>query len=307
MNWNTPRAVIGRVIAAARPPQINLKQTRDDIVCSPTAEALNKWNAGVKAAVEGDNVVRIFGVIGEDWWSGVANTAGTVSDRLNEIGDQDIEVHINSPGGDVFEGIAIYNLLQAHSKKVTVKVLGLAASAASIIAMSGDERLIGDGAFIMIHNAWVFAIGNRHELREVADYLEPFDASLRDIYVSRSGQTASDVEQWMDKETFFDAATSIDLGFATGKLTKSDITEDKEATEQARAQNAARKVENVLTKKGGMTRSSARSLMKDLVSGKPGAAADQGGKPGAVSPSQPGAEDTTTLLAAAALLMTIRN
>ncbi|WP_084539613.1 head maturation protease, ClpP-related [Azorhizobium doebereinerae] len=307
MLTNIPRAVVGRVNAEARPPRIDISNPRDDIVGTPTVQALARWQAGVRAAVETDNVVRIFGVIGEDWWTGLGNTVGTVSDRLNEIGDRDIEVHVNSPGGDVFEGIAIYNLLQSHTKNVTVKVLGLAASAASIIAMCGDERLIGAGAFFMIHNAWVMAMGNRHDLRDVADYLEPFDASLRDIYVARSSQSASDIEKWMDEETFLNASRSIELGFATGGLSKDDVTEDKATTEQARTANAARQMEAVLTKKGGMTRSSARALMKDLVNGKPGAAAGHGGMPGAATPSQPGAGDTEALLAAASLLMTLKN
>lgn len=307
MNRNTPRAAIGRVNADARPPRISLSQTRDDIFSAPTAEALNRWNAGVRAAAEGTNVVRIFGVIGEDWWTGLGNTAGTVSDRLAEIGDQDIEVHINSPGGDVFEGIAIYNLLQAHPKQVTVKVLGLAASAASVIAMCGDQRLIGDGAFIMIHNAWVYGVGNRHDFRDLADYLEPFDASLRDIYVGRTAQKADDVETWMDEETFLNSSRAIELGFATGTISKTDLTEDVETSNQARALNAARKVENLLTRKGGMTRTEARALLKELKSGKPGAAANLGDKPGAVPPTQPEADDTEALIAAHALLMTLQS
>lgn len=81
-------------------------------------------------------------------------TAKRISAALRAIGEQDIVVNLNSPGGDMFEGLAIYNLLRAHSGKVTVNILGIAASAASIIAMAGDEIKMGRGAFLMIHNCW---------------------------------------------------------------------------------------------------------------------------------------------------------
>ncbi len=142
--------------------------------------------------------------------------------------------------------------------------------------MCGDQRLIGDGAFIMIHNAWVYGVGNRHDFRDLADYLEPFDASLRDIYVGRTAQKAADIETWMDEETFLNSSRAIELGFATGTISKTDLTEDVETSNQARALNAARKVENLLTRKGGMTRTEARALLKELKSGKPGAAANLG-------------------------------
>ncbi|WP_034085582.1 head maturation protease, ClpP-related, partial [Pseudomonas aeruginosa] len=102
-------------------------------------------------------------------------------------GDVDVTVNINSPGGDVFEGLAIYNLLREHKGKVTVNIIGLAASAASFIAMAGDEIRIGRAAFLMIHNAWLIAMGNRNDLREIADWLEPFDMTLADIYAQRTG------------------------------------------------------------------------------------------------------------------------
>lgn len=89
------------------------------------------------------------------------------------MGGENVTVNINSPGGDMFEGLAIYNLLREYSGKVTVKVLGIAASAASIIAMAGDEIQIGRGAFLMIHNCWIVMIGNRHDLAKAAIDIEP--------------------------------------------------------------------------------------------------------------------------------------
>ncbi|KLB48562.1 peptidase, partial [Xanthomonas euvesicatoria] len=102
-------------------------------------------------------------------------TARRVAGALRAMGKGPVTVNVNSPGGDMFEGLAIYNLLREHDGEITVKVLGLAASAASIIAMAGDTVQIARAGFLMIHNAWVMAVGNRNDLIEVADTLKPFD------------------------------------------------------------------------------------------------------------------------------------
>ncbi|EPJ5267720.1 head maturation protease, ClpP-related, partial [Providencia stuartii] len=115
-------------------------------------KALDKWNSGIRAA-SSDNTISVLDVIGEDFW-GEGVTAKRISAALRAIGNQDVVVNINSPGGDMFEGLAIYNLLRAHNGKVTVNILGIAASAASVIAMAGDEIRMGRGAFLMIHNCW---------------------------------------------------------------------------------------------------------------------------------------------------------
>ena len=108
-------------------------------------------------------------------------------------------VNINSPGGDFFEGVAIYNLLREHQGRVTVQVMGLAASAASVIAMAGDQILMGDGSFLMIHNAWAVAIGNRHDMADAAKLLEPFDTAMAKVYAARSGVTEAEAARMMDE------------------------------------------------------------------------------------------------------------
>jgi ATP-dependent protease ClpP protease subunit len=95
-------------------------------------------------------------------------TAKGVAAQLRAIGDRPVEVQINSPGGDMFEGFAIYNVLREHPQAITVKIMGMAASAASIIAMAGDTIEIGAASFIMIHNCEVVAVGNRHDMAETA-------------------------------------------------------------------------------------------------------------------------------------------
>lgn len=123
-----------RVFADARPGAINVQRTTATAgVCRPAA--FDRWNPGLQALDDtASNVLTIYEPIGEDFWSGGGVTSKTVAARLRQLAGQDIEVHLNSPGGDMFEGIGIYNLLREHRGKVTVKVLGLAASAASVIA-----------------------------------------------------------------------------------------------------------------------------------------------------------------------------
>lgn len=230
----------------------------------PSAEVLDLWNAGVRvSAADSPNVIEIFDVIGYDFWTGGGITTKTVSDQLKEFNGQDVEVQINSPGGDMFEGIGIYNALVAYSGKVTVKVMALAASAASVIAMAGKEIQIGQGAFIMIHNCWVLAMGNRHDMQEVANYLAPFDEALAGIYVKRTGEKVADVSQMMDDETFLPADKAIELGFADKTIASNLLIEDKNASARAAAVNGTRKIEAMLTKQG-MTRSQARAEIKKL-------------------------------------------
>ena len=181
------------------------------------SDVLTKWAEHPLAAVpgaDGDTTISIFDVIGEDFWTGSGVTANRISAALRSIGSKDITVRINSPGGDMFEGIAIYNLLRAHPAKVTVEVLGWAASAASIIAMAGDDIRMGLGSFMMVHNAWGMVIGNRHDMREAATLFDQFDAALADIYQARTGMKHADIEQLMDAETFMTAAQTVEYGFA---------------------------------------------------------------------------------------------
>lgn len=156
------------------------------VTCETLPSALDRWDGGIKAAATDDNNISVFDVIGQDYW-GEGVTAKRIAGALRAMNGADVTVNINSPGGDMFEGLAIYNLLREYEGRVTVKVLGIAASAASIIAMAGDDIQIGRGAFLMIHNCWVYAMGNRHDFAELAQSLEPFDTAMADIYGARSG------------------------------------------------------------------------------------------------------------------------
>lgn len=278
-----------RVLARQRPPRADVAQPREDLAALSKPEVLDRWNAGIRAA-EGSSaghVITIYDVIGYDYWSG-GITLRSVDYQLRAIGDAPVEVLINSPGGDMFEGIGIYNRLLQHPGKVTVKVMGLAASAASIIAMAGDEVLIGAASSIMIHNAWVLVSGNRHELEETATWLAPFDAAMADVYVARTGQAKADVEAWMDQERYFVGASAIENGFADALLEPAAFSEDAAAAKAAADYNAVRKTELALAR--SMSRREARSLI-NKIKGTPGAAPD----------ATPGAGDMSWIGAAADL------
>lgn len=229
---------------------------------APPDAALSRWNPGVRAATEGDdNVISIYDVIGEDLWTGGGMTSKKVAGALRRIGAKDVTVNINSPGGDFFEGIAIYNLLREHPHKVTVKVMGLAASAASVIAMAGDEIQISEIGFIMVHNAWAVAIGNRHDLREAADTLEPFDDAMAGLYATRAGADKTEAAGWMDKETWFNGRQAVEAGLADGLLPSSEVEE--EASADVKSLAAVRRVEAALARQG-LPRNERRSLIGEI-------------------------------------------
>ncbi|WP_338510826.1 head maturation protease, ClpP-related [Erwinia aphidicola] len=242
--------------------------------------AMERWNGGIKAARQDDNSISIFDVIGADYW-GDGVTASRIAGALRSLDGADVTVNINSPGGDMFEGLAIYNLLREYKGKVTVKVLGLAASAASIIAMAGDEVQIGRGAFLMIHNCWVYAMGNRHDLAQIAADMEPFDKAMGDIYSARSGLSLEDVSAMMDGETYIGGSDAIEKGFADRLLSADEIADDDDSPSAA-----LRKLDALLAKTD-TPRSERRKLLKALSGSKPGAAADHEGKPGAAEEINP--------------------
>jgi len=148
-------------------------------------------------------------------WDGSGITAKSVADEIKAAGDfTGITLRINSPGGDAFEGIAILNLLKAQQKPIRVYVDGLAASAASIIAMAGDKITVGEGAMLMIHDAWSFAIGNGAELRKIADTLERVSQSIADVYAARTGKDRTEILALMAEETWLSAEEAVKEGFA---------------------------------------------------------------------------------------------
>jgi ATP-dependent protease ClpP protease subunit len=196
-------------------PEARTFQRPQNFQWDAPSDVLAKWaEMAPVAAGTDDTTISMFDVIGEDFWTGSGVTAKRISAALRSIGDQDVTVKINSPGGDMFEGIAIYNLLRAHKAKVTIEVLGWAASAASIIAMAGDEIRMGLGTFMMVHNAWGVVVGNRHDMRDAADLFDGFDSAIADIYEARTGMKRANIEALMDAETFMGPSQAVKNGFA---------------------------------------------------------------------------------------------
>lgn len=156
--------------------------------------------------------IGLYGVIGEDW------TAARMSAVLRAAGGRDVTVSINSPGGDVIEGLAIYNQLRAYEGKVSVRIIGIAASAASFIAMAADDVKIGKAAYMMIHNAWTIAAGNKNDLRAVADWLDKADGILTGIYQDRTGADVSDISAAMDAETYMTGEEAVAAKYADSLL-----------------------------------------------------------------------------------------
>ena len=225
-----------------------------------SALALERWTPNLQAsAVDPATSITIYDQIGADWWTGEGTTAKRISGALRAIGDKHATVYINSPGGDVFEGLAIYNLLREHQAGVTVKVVGVAASAAAIIAMAGSRIEVARAGFLMIHNSWTVAIGNQHDMRETADWLAPFDKTQVDIFAARTGESPEKIAKMLDAETWVGGQEAVDTGFADALLPADEVTEAEEAPAAA----SVRRLENSL-RASGMSRKDAATLISDF-------------------------------------------
>lgn len=234
------------------------------------SDALVRWAempvaVQVTSVTESDSTITIFDVIGEDDMGGGVSLR-RIAAALSRIGPQAVTVQINSPGGDMFEGIAIYNLLRAHPAAVTVEVLGLAASAASIIAMAGDEIHMSPGSFLMLHNAWGVVIGNRHDMAEAAALFESFDAALSGIYAARSGRPQVEIAALLDAETFLAPRRPSRPGWPRhgrgfGRRPARAVTAERRAV--APRHSGPARIDAALAQQG-IPRSARRAMLRDL-------------------------------------------
>ena len=173
-------------------------------------------------------VLRLDGVIGASFWDEDGVNAKAFVDELQQIDAAKLELHINSPGGDVFAGYTIYNALTAWSRAVpgrsiAVIIDGLAASIASVIAMAGDTIAMPEASLLMIHNPWCFTVGDAEEHRHAAEQLDIIAEQLANIYASRTGLDAVTCREMMTAKTYIRAEDALRLGFAT------EIIENKQA------------------------------------------------------------------------------
>lgn len=173
---------------------------------------------GVRIMAKGSQSaeITVYGLVGDSWLFEESVTAKGFRDELKALGDiQTLTVRINSDGGSVPDGLAIYNTLKQHPAKKVVEVDGYAGSIASIIAMAGDEIRMGEGARMMIHDpAAGVGYGNATELRTLADLLDKIRDDLVGIYTRRTGQPAPRVRGWMAATTWFSADEARLYGFA---------------------------------------------------------------------------------------------
>ncbi len=165
----------------------------------------------IKALAKDTAEISIFEEIG--YW-GV--TAQQFAKDLTALGGniRQINLHIHSPGGDVFDGIAIYNLLKNHTAKKTVYIDGLAASMASVIAMCGDEIIMPENAMMMIHKPWGIQGGDAEDMRKYADLLDKVESSLLMAYTSKTGKSEEEIAAMLAEETWLNGKECIELGFA---------------------------------------------------------------------------------------------
>lgn len=126
-----------------------------------------------------------------------------------------INVFINSYGGEVAEGLAIYNQLRRHKAKVKTYCDGFACSIASVVFMAGDERIMSNVSLLMIHNAWLLTAGDPNQLRKDADDLETINAASMQAYLNHTNITEEELKKMMDEETWIPAADALEMGFAT--------------------------------------------------------------------------------------------
>lgn len=195
----------------------------------------------VKASDERGEIHIYDDIVPTGWEWGEETSASTFRDDLKALdGVSVIDLRINSGGGDVFEASAIYNMLKRHKARVEVHIDGLAASAASVVAMAGDKITMPKNAMMMIHNAWTIGFGNHHDLRKQADDLEKInESSVKQAYLSKNPEL--DIEEltnMMDQETWLAADEALELGLVDEVVQATQVAASLTDEQKARYKNA---------------------------------------------------------------------
>lgn len=184
------------------------------------------WNWTNQAPTETEPQQRILtlnGTIAEESWFDDDITPQMFREELN-AGSGDITVWINSPGGDCVAAAQIYNMLMDYRGSVTVKIDGIAASAASVIAMAGTKVLVSPVSMLMIHNPATMAMGDAAEMQKAIAMLDEVKESIINAYEIKTGMSRAKLSHLMDAETWMDAHTAVDLGFADEIMTRPEVT-----------------------------------------------------------------------------------
>ena len=193
-------------------------------------EKLKKLAQNIKPNISNrviDNklIINLSGSVGEPYW--FEDEEDFINEKhvrslVNDT-DKDIVIKLNSPGGDVFEGIAVYNYLKNLDNNVIVEVTALAASAASIIAMAGDEILMNTGSQMMVHEASTITWGNKSDHYKAINALESVDESLVSVYAERTGLDRGIISDWLTDEKWFTAEEAVEQGLADGMTEVKDV------------------------------------------------------------------------------------
>ena len=178
---------------------------------------MNKFWNWVRNEDTGSAELIFNGPISEDTWFGDEITPAMFRNELAKVSG-DLTVWLNSPGGDVFAASQIYTMLRNHKGKVTVKIDGIAASAASVVAMAGDETLIAPTGMLMIHNPSTVAFGNKEAMQKAIELLDEVKESIINAYEEKSGLSRSKIARMMDDETWLNAKKAQSLGLVDGIL-----------------------------------------------------------------------------------------
>lgn len=175
----------------------------------------------IKARGEQRGEIYLYDTIGDSW---EGTTSKQFAADLNDLGAIVVlDVYINSPGGSVFDGLAIYNVLVRHKATVNVYIDGIAASIASVVAMAGDRITIAENGMMMIHNPWGVSMGEADDFRRMADMLDKVKATIIDAYANRSGGDREEIERMMDAETWLTADEAIAAGLADEKTEPAEM------------------------------------------------------------------------------------
>lgn len=197
--------------------------------------AANKGCGQFRAEATGDGEATIWlydVIVRDDYWGGVS--ALTLGKALADHRDKAVvHLRIDSPGGDVFAGRAMEQLISEHPGRVIAHIDGFAASAASYVALAAEERRISPGGMFMVHKAWTFSWGNEDDMRKVADLLGKIDETLIATYAQRTGQDPDQLREWIKAETWFNAEEALANGFATAIAGEEPENDAIEPTDRA--------------------------------------------------------------------------
>lgn len=180
-----------------------------------------------KTTNESSTDLYLHGDVGDSWW-GEGITAKRVINTLNAIETPVVNVHLNTYGGDVFEGIAIHNLFRNSEKTINVTIDGIAASAGTIIALGANKIMMPSNTQFMIHNPWTYAAGNADDLEKVVKALRTTEESIIETYMQKFVGTSDELKQLLKDETFMTAKEAYELGFSDEILNQNESNDPEE-------------------------------------------------------------------------------